>query len=252
VPVEGSTQYRCWRPAAPRRQESRGDRGQRVSGAGPGCRQGPFHGSVGRRVFQPADGGSFGHGPRSRFPGSGAEVQAFAGSADEFRPVTVRQPPGDERPRPGPAGGMPADLERPAAVRPAADRMDTDIKRVHGSQHPPPPPCASAHVTGTSGPRLARRAGPGSGGHQEGQRNYRRGCAGAQETSRGTKLPTSGIRASAATEGERNPARPYRPSAASGCPCRPVSRLIWSGMMGTELVCWCDRECMGACKRLRV
>jgi hypothetical protein len=36
------------------------------------------------------------------------------------------------------------------------------------------------------------------------------------------------------------------------CRCWPVSRLIWSWMMGTELVCWCDRECMGARERLRV
>ena len=60
--------------------------------------------------------------------GSGAEVQALAGSADEFGPVTIRQAPGDERPRPGPADRMPADLERAAAFRPAADRMDTHIK----------------------------------------------------------------------------------------------------------------------------
>jgi len=60
-------------------------------------------------------------------PVPGGEVQAFAGSVDELGPVTVRQPLGDERPRPGPAAGMPADLERAAAVRPAADRMEPDI-----------------------------------------------------------------------------------------------------------------------------
>jgi hypothetical protein len=64
-------------------------------------------------------------------PVPGLEVQALAGSADKLGPVTLRQAPGDERPRPGPAAGMPADLERAAAVRPAADRMDTHIKRAH-------------------------------------------------------------------------------------------------------------------------
>jgi hypothetical protein len=117
VPVEGGTQHRCWRPAPPGREESRGNGGQRVGDPGPGagCRQGPFHRSVGGRVLRPADGGGFGCGPGCRFPGSGAEVQALAGSADELRPATVRQAPGDERPRPGPAAGMPADLERAAA-----------------------------------------------------------------------------------------------------------------------------------------
>ena len=138
VPVEGGTQHCCWRPAPPGREESRGDGGQRVGdpGAGMGCRTGPFDRSVGRRVLQPADGDGFGCRPGRRFPGSGAEVQAFAGRADELGPVTVRQAPGDERPRPGPASRMPADLERAVTVRPAADRMDTDIKHVHGSQPP--------------------------------------------------------------------------------------------------------------------
>ena len=36
------------------------------------------------------------------------------------------------------------------------------------------------------------------------------------------------------------------------CRCWPVSRLMWSWMMGTELVCCCDRECMGARERLPV
>ena len=31
-----------------------------------------------------------------------------------------------------------------------------------------------------------------------------------------------------------------------------VSQLMWSWMMGTELVCYCDRECMGARERLRL
>ena len=149
VPVEGGTQHRCWRPAPAGREESRGDGGQRVGDPGPGvgCRQGPFHGSVGRRVLQPADGGGFGCGPGGWFPRYGAEVQALAGSADELGPVTVGQSPGDERPRPGPADGMPADLERAAAVRPAADRMDPDIKRAHVRYPPRPPRYASAHLT---------------------------------------------------------------------------------------------------------
>jgi hypothetical protein len=108
-------------------------------------------------------------------PGSGAEVQAFAGSADEFGPVTVGQAPGDERPRPGLAGGMPADLERAAAVRPAADRMDTDIKRAHVSYPLGYARYASADMTGSSGPRLTREQARGLGGHQEGQRDYRTG-----------------------------------------------------------------------------
>src|ERR1019366_7988101 len=135
---EAGPQLRCSRPAPAGREEGWGDGGQRVSDRGPGvgCRQGPFHRSVGDRVLQPADGGWFGRRPGRRFPGSGAEVQAFAGRADELGPVTVRQAPGDERPRPGPAAGMPADLERAAAVRPAADRMDPDIKRAHVSYPP--------------------------------------------------------------------------------------------------------------------
>jgi hypothetical protein len=120
----------------------------------PGCGsgQGPFRRSVGRRVVQLADGGGFGGGPGRRFPGAGAEVQALAGRVDELGPVTLRQGAGDERPRPGPARGMPADPERAAAIRTAADRMDLDIKRVHGSQPPQPPRQASAHMTGSSSP----------------------------------------------------------------------------------------------------
>src|SRR2546430_13706825 len=34
--------------------------------------------------------------------------------------------------------------------------------------------------------------------------------------------------------------------------CWLASQLIWPWMMGTELVCCCDRECMGARKRLRL
>ena len=144
VPVQGSAQHHCWRPAPAGREESRGDGGQRVGDPGPGagCGQGPFHRSVGRRVLQPADGGGFGRGPGRRFPGSTVEVQALAGRADELGPVTVRQTAGDERPGPGPAGGVPADLERAAAVRPATDRMDPDIKRAHARQplgHPRTP-----------------------------------------------------------------------------------------------------------------
>jgi hypothetical protein len=54
-----------------------------------------------RRVVQPADGGRQARGPGCRFPSPGGEAQAPAGSADELSPVTVRQTPGDERPRPG-------------------------------------------------------------------------------------------------------------------------------------------------------
>ena len=128
-------------------------------------------------MLQPADSGWFGRGPGRRFPGSGAEVQALAGSADEFGPVTVGQAPGDERPRPGPAGGMPADLERAAPVRPAADRMDPDIKRAHVSY----PPSATLVRQRSPDRQLQSPADPGSrprlGGHQEGQRDDRAGPA---------------------------------------------------------------------------
>ena len=196
VPVQGSAQHRCWRPAPAGPEEGWGDGGQRVSDPGPGagCRQRPFHRSVGRRVLQPADGVWFGRGPGRRFPGPGGEVQALAGRADELGPVTVRQTAGDERPRPGPAAGMPADLERAAAVRPAADRMDPDIKRAHASQPPQLPRYASAHITGSSSPPADPESRPqGSGGHQEGQRDYRAGCAEAQEAGHGRQLPASGI-----------------------------------------------------------
>ena len=210
VPVEGGTQHRCWRPAPAGREEGWGDRGQRVGDPGPGVggRQGPFHRGVGRRVLQPADGGGFGRGPGRRFPGSGAEVQALAGSADELGPVTVSQPSGDERPRPGPAAGMPADLERAAAVRPAADRMDPDIKRAHGSQPPRRPRCASVHMAGSSSPPADPESKPqGSGGHQEGQRDHRRAAQKHKKPAATGNCQPAGSAAPAATKGERNGVR---------------------------------------------
>ena len=38
-----------------------------------------------------------------------------------------------QRLTPGTAGGVPADLERPAAVWPAADRIDPHVERIHGN-----------------------------------------------------------------------------------------------------------------------
>jgi hypothetical protein len=71
--------------------------------------------------------------PARRLPGAGVEFQAVAGGADQLSPVAVRQPPGGERAGPGPARGVPAELVRAAAAAPAADRVDPDVERVHGS-----------------------------------------------------------------------------------------------------------------------
>ena len=100
-----------------------------------GRSQGPFHRGVGGCVLQPARGGRFGCGPGRRFAGPRAEVQALAGSADELGPVTVRQAPGDERPRPGPAGGMPADLERAVAALPERNRRLIELMYMSGNEH---------------------------------------------------------------------------------------------------------------------
>ena len=230
VPVESCTQYRCWRPAPAGRDEGWGDGRQRVGDAGPGagCCQGPFHRSVGRRVLQPADGGRRACAPGRRLPRPRAEVQAFAGSADELSTVTVRQPSGDERPRPGPAG-MPADLERAAAVRPAADRMDPDIKRVHASQPPRPRRYASAHMTGSSGPRLARRAGPRVRWPSGRSTRLPGGLRRSTRTSRDRQLSASGMQAPAATEGERDG---MRQSNTFGAECRFRAAGICAGCAG--------------------
>src|SRR6266702_4531119 len=69
--------------------------------------------------------------PQHRLAGLRVELQALAGGADQFRAVTVSQCPGDEGLRPGPASGLPADLERTAAPTPAPDRIYAHIKPVH-------------------------------------------------------------------------------------------------------------------------
>jgi hypothetical protein len=105
----------------------------------------------GRRARRPAAG----------FPGAGAEFQAAAGGADQFGPVAVRERPGGERAGPGPARGVPANLERAAAVSPAADRVNPDIERVHGNPLSQSPLGAAARVTGSPGlaARTSRAAG---------------------------------------------------------------------------------------------
>src|SRR5215470_3805911 len=70
--------------------------------------------------------------PQHRFAGGRAELQALARGPDQFGAVTIGQPPGEERPGPGPARGMPADLERAAAICAPPDTVDADIKDVHG------------------------------------------------------------------------------------------------------------------------
>jgi hypothetical protein len=122
-------------------------------------------------VLQPARGGRLARGPGCRFPGSGAEVHALAGGADQLGPVTVRQPPGDKRPRPGPACGVPADLERRrrsllrriAWIRTSNVFTVTPVatpvrQRSHDRQLRSP----AGYTAGTRGD-----------GHQEGQRDHR-------------------------------------------------------------------------------
>ena len=225
VPVQGGTQHCCWRPAPPGREESWGDGGQRVGDPRPGagCRQRPFHRSVGRRVLQPADGGWFGRSPGRRFPGSGAEVQALAGSADELGPVTVRQAPGDERPRPGPAA---------ACQRTSNGRRRSGLRRIAWIRtsnalmldHPPQPPRhASAHMASSSSPRLTRRAGPRlrwpSGRSTRLPGGLRRST---RSQPRRPAVSTAGSAAPAATQGEHDSMRQRNTFGPNADSARPV------------------------------
>jgi hypothetical protein len=95
----------------------------------------PFHVRVGERVAVPRGGCSLRRSPQDGLAGNRVELQALAGGADQLRAVTVGQPPGHERLGPAAVGGMPADLERAAAVPAVPDCMDTHIEQIH-KDHP--------------------------------------------------------------------------------------------------------------------
>ena len=95
----------------------------------------PFHVRVGERVAVPRGGSRLRRSPQDGLAGDRVELQALAGGADQLRAVTAGQPPGHERLGPAAVGGMPADLERAAAVPAVPDCMDTHIEQIH-KDHP--------------------------------------------------------------------------------------------------------------------